>query len=301
MSQFQDFTAIFGYLILIFVALISFLFLFWRAGRHEYVDSDFLFDVFLVCSVGAVIFARIFDIIFHFPVYGWSFSRMIFFNAYGGFDLWGALFGSIVFGYFYLKRKKTSLIEIFDLAAAPIVFAISIFGFASLMSGAIRSGFRFLSFYNFITYFVIFLMLKRLESRKRHKGFFAYFALVSVSVVNLIGTNWQNHLDSGLGFVKDDFQLIKPAAFLIFGAIFWYLFSKRSAKGDFKNIVAWVLLATFKIKRTVSSVSEADKFAKFILMFPYYFAKSIYFLGRVVLRQLLFGMIELMQTLGIKR
>src|SRR3989338_11183868 len=77
------------------------LFLFWRAGRHELLDSEFIFDIAIICGVGAFLGARVFDFVINPGLYQWSVNRLLFFNAYGGFVFfWGVFFGIVFLGVF---------------------------------------------------------------------------------------------------------------------------------------------------------------------------------------------------------
>src|SRR3989344_1275297 len=82
------------------------LFLYFRAGRHELVDDEVLFDLALVAASGALVFGRIVDFLVRFQFYGWSFKKLIFFNVFFGFSWYGAFLGAIVLSAFYLKSKK---------------------------------------------------------------------------------------------------------------------------------------------------------------------------------------------------
>ena len=84
-------------------------FLYWRAGRHELFESNILFDLLTIAFVGGLIFGRIFDFLLSANIYQWSITRLIFFNIYGSFNWWGALFGAIVSGQIYLKSQKIKI------------------------------------------------------------------------------------------------------------------------------------------------------------------------------------------------
>ena len=104
-----------------------FLFLFWRAAKHEFVDEEIIFDTLVICLVSSLFFARVFEFATHPAIYKWSFSNFIFLKPISGLSLWGALFGTIFSGILYLKNKKYHFWQIFDLAAAPLFLFLAIY------------------------------------------------------------------------------------------------------------------------------------------------------------------------------
>src|SRR3989344_7173801 len=79
----------------LFFGFLLFLFLFWRAAKHEFVDEEIIFDTLVICLISALFFARIFEFATHPAFYKWSFSNFFFLNPISGLNLWGAIFGSI--------------------------------------------------------------------------------------------------------------------------------------------------------------------------------------------------------------
>ncbi|MBI2327345.1 prolipoprotein diacylglyceryl transferase [Candidatus Curtissbacteria bacterium] len=261
---------------LFLLAIFSFAFLFWRAGEYEYIETELLFDILIIWAIGALVFARLFDFVFNFASYGWSLPRLIFFNVYGGFDAWGALFGAFFSGFLFLRKKKI-FFSVFDLAAAPAVFGLFIYSLGNLMRGGFEA----------IGYFAVFCVLKRLEVHKRHKGFFACFAVVSTAAVSLI-------------FYRPDifdFRLLRPVGFLILCLAFWYILAKRSVKRDFKNILGFLLLVVFGARRVLTNVGEADKFARDIILFPFYFGKVLLFFVRLIAREIYLGTLGMVKAI----
>ena len=80
------------------------LFLYFRSGRRELFARETLFDFVFVAILGALVFGRLFDFLIRADFYGWSFRKLVFFNAYSGFDIWGALSGGILAGALFLRR-----------------------------------------------------------------------------------------------------------------------------------------------------------------------------------------------------
>ena len=86
-----------------FLAFLLGAFLFWRAGRRELVDSNLLFDVLAVGFFGGFVGGRVLDFLIGLLNYSFSIKRLLFFNAYGGFNFYGAIFG-LLLAIFFLKR-----------------------------------------------------------------------------------------------------------------------------------------------------------------------------------------------------
>ena len=280
--------AIFLHPSIVFLAFFLGLFLFWRAGRHELLDSDFLFDITMVCAFWAFLFARIFDFVVHQEVYNWSLTKLIFFNVYGGFDFYGGLFGAVVGSWLYLKKSKISFWYVFDLAAAPLAFGMSVFSLSKLGSGT--------GLYYFIGNFVIFVILKRLATKKRYVGFFACFFLVGFSLLDLFVRGFLARKDL---FVS--YRLILPLIFLILGNVCWYICSKRNLKNDAKNIGAFLLLSIFRTRRILTNVDEAGKLSQAIVFLPFYLIRSIFIVLKLLAKEVIAGLTEFLYVIGVKR
>src|SRR3989338_804207 len=64
----------------LFFGFLLFLFLFWRAAKHEFVDEEIVFDTLVICLVSSLFFARIFEFTTNSVIYKWSFSNFFFLN-----------------------------------------------------------------------------------------------------------------------------------------------------------------------------------------------------------------------------
>lgn len=271
-------------LTVILIALLLAIFLFWRTGRHELFESSLLFDFLIVSFIGGLVLARVFDFFLFPDVYHWSVRRLLFFNMYGSFNLWGALAGVIISEQIYARFTKVNFWQIFDLEVAPIVFAAAFISLSQVIGNLLSKAGVGLSLYYFIGYFLIFWFLKRLASKKRHHGFFSCFFLTSVSLLNFLLPN------NNLG------QFLIVALFFIFAVVAWYRLARRNLRVDLKMIFAACLLIFLKIKRLVTSVREADSFARSILLSPFYLAKSLAVLVKLVGREITFSFWGLVDT-----
>jgi len=217
------------------LAIISGVFLYWRAGRHELYESEFLFDTLIVSAIGALIIGRIFEFVINYSKFQWSLKRLVFFNAYVGLDFYGAFLGAILALFLFLRGTKVSFWSVFDLSAAPLVFAqmvVALGKFAVLR--------QILSLYYFGLYFLFFWALKRMATKKRFTGFFACFYLVSVGLVD-IGLFALRESYTKI-FARYPYELIVAFGILFFGVVSWYILSIRSPKEDFKRFFALGLL-----------------------------------------------------------
>ncbi len=266
------------------------LFLFFRAGKHELADDEILFDSTLIAIIGVLVFGRLVDFFTRYDFYNFSIKKLIFFNVFFGFDWYGALLGAAVLSGFYLRRKKQKILAIFDLAAAPIVFgAMGIFLIDYLFFGKLTSIFYF------ALLLIVFWILKRLAKVKRFDGFFTSITLTLAGVLNLIFF-WQK---GNFVFGNISYSLLMPLVAIILGIILFYKFSKRNIRADLKNIVGFVLLGLFKLKRILFSFSEANLVARSILLSPYYLVKLVIHLVKLLGREIYLSVVDLMRIWGV--
>lgn len=282
------------------IALGAFLgiFLFWRAGKHEYIDGEFLFDIVLVVFFGAFLGGRVSEFLIRPDVFEWEPQRILFVNTYRGFDLYGALMGGILIAYLFITKlsiraKRTGFWTIFDMAMLALVF-----GIAAANLGIYVLERNITNLFHFVGFFIIFFVLKRLALRKRHVGFFACFGLVALSVVNsaLFGFSSSPKI---FGIVP--YTIIASLAILCYGSISWFVVAKRKPGQDIKGFFTWLFLGVLSAKNIVTSVGDADKFAKSILLSPFYFTKAVYMLIKKTASEVGRGLVEFMHVFGIKR
>ncbi len=298
-----------SYTLAILLAIFFAIFLFWRGGRHELIDSEELFDLMFVSSIGAFLFGRVFEFIANPDRFHFLFTRLLFFNAFGGLDFYGVISGIFVSLFVYLRHKKTRLWHILDIAAGPLVFAQAIVTIGNLLSGTLKgkevalpflkfAGARYpVGFFYLAGYFLIFVFLKRLESRKRHAGFFICFYLVTVGL-----------LDAALYFFRVDtarigkfpFHLVMPLAFLVVAVALWHVLAKRSVKDDIKGFFALGLLTVLALKRALRDFNEAGKLSRVIVLSPYFLVRLILGLIKILAKEIKFSFIEALIVFGVK-
>ena len=295
----------------IFAGFLVFLFLYWRAAKHEFVDEEIIFDTLVICTISALFSARVFEFITHPALYRWSIANFFFLNTISGLNLWGALFGTILAGKLYLRNKKYNFWQIFDLAAAPLALFLSIYKLGLFLgSEGILTKREFLknipdSVFQAILFFVLFWVLKRLEKQKKHVGFFTSFFIVFFSFINLSAfylgqLGFLKHAESAYFFSVVSYLEIFAGIFLFFGIVSWYILAKRKPKGDIKGLLAFCLLLIFRFKRSVTSVSEADQIAKAVVLLPYNLGKLILKVFWMTAKEIISGFVDFAHALGLK-
>ena len=148
----------------------------------------------------------------------------------------------------------------------------------------------------FLFYFIVFWLLKRLGRRKRHKGFLALFALLSVSFGGFL--SYFIFPGGQLIAEKVPYRLVVSAVVFVFVLPAWYLLAKRKVWEDVKLLFALLLLSAFKTKRVLLNVGEANNVAKSIIFLPYMLVKAGYFLVKLVSREILGGFGDFFHALG---
>lgn len=286
-------------LLVVLLSIFMGIFLFWRAGRHELLDSELLLDTVIVSSVGGLIFGRLLDFIVRWDKYHFSLGRLVFFNAYSGIDFTGVLFGFCLAAFIFLRARKIKFLEIFDLAAPAIVFAQSAvyfgrFGLSFMKKGAVD----FSLLYFGLGYFVIFWILKRLGMRRRHPGFFACFYLFLTSILGVALFSLRND-KTMIGNVP--YKLALGILLLLFSLVLWHITSGRSLKKDIKWTTAGILLSLFRFKRVLASVDEGGNLARVMILSPYYLAKKILMIVKFIGREIVSGLYNFLVVLGVKK
>lgn len=274
---------------------IIFIFLYWRAGKRELIDASDLFDTLGIWLTGAFLGGRIFDFLIRLDYYQFSPVRFVFFNAYGGFNLYGAILGSVVAGYIYFRRKKISGFLFWDTVAPALCIFLAIANIANYL----KSNQNIFYLYYSVGYLLIFWILKRLEVQKRQEGFFAFLFLILFSALDLLLFKFKG----GHSYITKliAYDLIFPLVILTTTSTIWYLISKRRLNVDLKAFFAFVLIVVFKIKRIVTSTGEADNLAKSIIVSPMLLVKLAGYLVKWVQGEIQLIFTGLMHNLGVRK
>lgn len=283
----------------IFLAIFGSFFLFWRACRFELFTSEQIFDVLLIAALGGLFLGRLIGFAINFDQFGLSFYRLLFFNAYPAFNFWGFIIGSLIATALYLRNKKVTVWSFSDLAAGPLIFGI--FVYCLFLSGSYYIATKTVDFQTLIlasAYFLLFFVVERLATLKRHAGFFSGYFLVFVPAVSVL-----RFLFFGLprsADLKSLFEVGLDVSVLLFGALLWYRLGKRSLGKDIKNVAGFVFLQVVGLIRTIKSVNEAGKVARAMIFTPYNIVRLFLVLLRSLVKEIWLGFDELLYTLGVK-
>lgn len=284
------------YPIILILAIVLAFFLFWRACRHELVDSQAAFDLAVVGAIGALIFSRVGEFLVNYSQFNWSISRLVFFNVYPGFDFYGALAGLFIVVGLLARVKKLNVLTTLDLLVAPLVFAQGVISLGKYFSA--ESVFAIVWLFYALGFLVIFWVLKRLAKRKRHDGFFICFYLISYSILEIILFWWRGDVL----FIKNiPYQLVAPLVIFQGTLIIWYVTSGRNFMRDLKDFFAHFLLSIFRFRRMIRDVNEAGEFSRSIILVPYWLARETLKLLKWVVWEIIAGFVDLLHVLGVRR
>jgi prolipoprotein diacylglyceryltransferase len=283
--------SVFLYPVTAFLAICFAVFLFWRAGRRELVESEILFDSTAIFFIGALFTGRIVDFLVRSDFFEWSLTRLVFFNAFGGFNLFGAFFGGLLALFLFLRTRRENFWFLLDLSAPALAMAVTLVTLGNFLFFAKSSGYAFLYF------FVVFWLIKRLQRQKRHMGYFACLFIFLLCVYNLASSIFKSSgALEGLG----SFMSVASSAALIVTTFLWYIQSRRKLKNDVKSFFGLVLLLFFKSFRLITNIREADNFAKTLIFSPLVLAKAIYFLIKLMVREIYLSILDFAIALGVK-
>lgn len=283
----------------LFISFLMAIFLYWREGRRELVDSHVLFDTLVVAIFFGLAFARVFDFLLLYKEFGFSVSKLLLFHLYPGLNFYGAIVGFLVGGWIYLRQQKTKLFWIFDLAAPAISFGQFLFFLTIFFRGGIAGkGLSYKYLWISLSYLLLYWILRRLFSKKRHVGYFSGFYLVCLGLIGIFSSllysgTWLNSLDG--------VKLLSSVAFFGFGAVCWFILAKRKPGGVLKDASVFLLLGLFKIKRLLSNTDEAGTVAKNIIFLPYHLLRLFLVSFKKLFRELKLSFWDFIYAIGIKK
>lgn len=283
----------------IFLAIFGTVFLFWRSCRFELFTSEQIFDTLLVAVLGGLFIGRLFGFLISFQEYGLSLYKFLFFHIYPAFNFWGFVLGCLVSTAVFFRNKKVSLFSFFDLAAGPILFGLFVyFLFSSAFVYSKTGRVDLAALFFILIYFLLFFVLQRLASLKRHKGFFSCYFLVFAPFLNLIHFLIFNL--SKVNNAKVLYENTLVLGVLLFGLALWHRLDRRSFKKDIKQVAGFIFLRTVGFFRTIRSANEAGKVSRSFILAPYTILKGILVLLRSVSKEIWLGFEQFLYTLGIK-
>ncbi len=270
------------------------LFLYFRTGRHELIDDEVLFDSAVVGAIGALIGGRLTDFVLRSDFYGFSISKLFFFNVYHGFDWYGAILGVVVAIYILLKKKQVNFWFILDISSAPLIFAAILISVGNFF---LFGGYLTLIYVSVLT--AVFWVLKRLAKIKRRDGFFFSLTLILFSLLEISLFPFKESKYRIFGQIE--YTLALPTLVLTIGLVLFYTHCGRKIKADVQNLAGLFLLGLFKFRRILTTSSEANLVARSILLLPLHLSKFTVNLVKLLGTEIGTSFFELLQVFGIKR
>ena len=112
--------SIYWYALIIVTGIISAYFFAARIAKKEDISADTLSDVVLWAIPSAIVFARVYYVIFNFADYKNNFGAV--FNIRGGgIAIYGAIIGACLSTYIYSRVKKISIWKVLDVGAFGLI------------------------------------------------------------------------------------------------------------------------------------------------------------------------------------
>lgn len=178
--------------------LLSYMLAYFRAKRTD-IDPDHITNIVLICAPVAVIFARLYYVLFSLEYYI-SNPEKIFAIRDGGIAIYGAIIGAVISCLIYCKAEKLNTLQIFDLCIPSVVlgqaigrwgnfFNIEAYGTetTSLLRMTIYEGGKLIDVHPTFLYeslwnFLVFAILLLFSKKKKYNGqvFLLYITLYGI-------------------------------------------------------------------------------------------------------------------------
>lgn len=189
---------IYGYGLMIAVGILAAYYVADYRAKKKGLDNDFVFSLALICAAGGILCARlmyyitVIDDIIKDP--------MLLLNFNDGFVVYGGIIGGILIGYLYARRKRVPFLKYFDLVMPSVALAQGFGRIGCLLAGCCYgletdSSFCLVfpqgssapggiplvptqvisSGLNFIHFFVLIWLSKRLKKDGQVAGFYLIF------------------------------------------------------------------------------------------------------------------------------
>ncbi len=117
---FMPFGPVYWYGIIIALGLLLGIFTAWIASKKLGEDTDIPIDLAIFCGPAAIIFARIYYVIFRLDYYLANPSE-IFNIRSGGIAIYGAVIGAVISAAVYSRVKKYNTLKVFDIGAVGLI------------------------------------------------------------------------------------------------------------------------------------------------------------------------------------
>lgn len=229
-----------------FVALLTI----WRLSQYYELDAEKTIDVFLITAFFSILGARIYFILFHLTLFT-SFSRMINIFHYPGYSFWGGFAAGILALYLQSNYFKFPFRFVADFAVIGLFIGIALSSFGCLLSGCQYGqvslspiavslvgilGKRFpLQIVEGTVFLIMFFSLWRSSLRYHHPGVIAARGLIWLGLLKLVLEQFRGD-QTFMRFIPISLGSIFSAAILVWGVVFFYMVSKRSAIRDVRYL-----------------------------------------------------------------
>ncbi|MCX7710938.1 MAG: prolipoprotein diacylglyceryl transferase [Clostridia bacterium] len=113
---------IFWYGIIIAIGFMLAVFLSMKNSQKYGIDQENIIDLVLVAAPVAIIFARLYYVVFQWENYRNDLSE-IYKIWHGGIAIYGAIIGALLAAYLFARYKKISTLDLFDLCSPYLILA----------------------------------------------------------------------------------------------------------------------------------------------------------------------------------
>lgn len=127
---------VFSFGLFLSLAFILSSFIVYRLGKDSFMDEEDLMDIYVKTSLVALLFARVFYIIFHFNEFTINILKYIIVRESPGLSLFGALGGGAVYLYFSTRNKKNGIWKVADIFSLSFCFAYVLINIGEFLGGA---------------------------------------------------------------------------------------------------------------------------------------------------------------------
>lgn len=120
---------------LIFVGFLLGMFISWKKVKEYHIESQVFFDIVFRVSIWVLVLSRVFYIVLEFDKFGFSPLKWLWFAAYPGLSVWGAILGGIIGVVHNARQEDIKLFTLSDLLSLGLSFFVSSIWFGAFLDG----------------------------------------------------------------------------------------------------------------------------------------------------------------------
>ncbi|MBI4066948.1 prolipoprotein diacylglyceryl transferase [Candidatus Gottesmanbacteria bacterium] len=191
---------VFSYGLFLSLSFLISSFVIWKYGREELIEEE-LMDTYVYTSLVALLFSRVFYILFHFNEFGGNILKYIIVRENPGLSIIGGLLGGVAFLFYYTKRRKINTYKVADIFALTASLGLSLVSVGEFLGGATFGRETNLPWgvqvagvlgkrhptelYGFILFLILFMVLRFLYKKRFYKkeGYLSLVFLVGYSLI----------------------------------------------------------------------------------------------------------------------